>query len=677
MASFAVKLKRGIFLRLLEASALGGFCLLVLAGSYCRGSPQGALIGAGEQFNKSQSRYIGIDEVRPGMDAYCLTDYKDAKIEKFGLEVLSVVRGIRPGQDAILVQGTDQRFIHTGPVWGCSGSPVYIDGRLAGALAFAWIFSKDPLYGVTPIEDILKIGQETQNSELKTQNYGMGLVPQTQKSAFSSRKAGPLGPPGFVFDFSKPLDFAEIDKRIQSIARHPGPGARETKHVGAIALPCPLITYGLPTEVREQLGALIEPFGLVAVGGVGGGNSSGSRKAVPHLVTRDSSLESRDTGNQSRDLRLAPGACLAVPLVTGDIKIEAIGAVTEVFGDKVYGFGHGLLGYGQIDLPIATAQVHAVVSNLYRSFRLASSVEIVGALTMDESAGVLGRLDRKARMIPLTIRVARYNDAEKRVYNCQIASNRLLTPLVLRSVVAGAALLRGNLPPENTIAYKGVIDVAGFGPISFENVSSGYDLAEVIADSVGPVAMLMNNPYEVAEIRSLDFDISIMSKSAVAHIWSVDLSDSKVKAGQTIEITVVVESVLGGRKKYESSLRIPDELVPGQYDLIISGGRGYGEFLKEAVPYRFVPQSLPGLIEAMNNVLSVKRDKLYRLLVLPAGGIAVEKAELPDLPATKALILQDGKRTLSTRPYSHWLEQTVETGTVVIDKKVMRITVEE
>ncbi len=653
MTSFAVKLKRGFFLRLLEASVLGGFCLLVLGDSTAR-CPQADYPAGAANAALAGGRYITIDEVQPGMDAYCLTGYKDAEIEKFPLEVLSVVHDIRPGRDAILVQGTDERFIHTGPVWGCSGSPVYIDGRLAGALAFTWSFSKDPLYGVTPIEDILKIGQETQNSKLKTQNHGMG----------------------FVFDFSKPVDFAEIDGRITA---GPGtnPGLASKGHGGSprrggprqIALPCPLITYGLPTEVCNQLGALVEPFGLyavsltgVAVGGAGGGS-----------VARRPGTGARETEHG----KLAPGACLAVPLVTGDIKIEVIGTVTEVLGDKVYGFGHGLLGYGQIDLPIATARVHAVVSSLYRSFRLARSVKIVGALTVDESAGVLGRIGRKARMIPLTIRVTRYNDTEPRVYNCQIANNRLLTPLVLRSVVAGAALLRGNLPPENTVAYKGLIDVAGFGPISFENVSSGFGLAEAIADSVGPVAMLMNNPYEVAEIRSLDFDISIMSKSAVAHIWSVDLSDSRVKAGQTIEITVVVESVLGGRKKYESSLRIPDELVPGQYDLIISGGRGYGEFLKKAVPYRFVPQSLPGLVEAMNNVLSVKRGKLYCLLVLPAGGIALEKAELPDLPATKALILQDGKRTLSTQPYSHWLEQTVETGAVVIDKKVMRITVEE
>jgi hypothetical protein len=611
------------------------FCLLVFGGSYC---------WAGEQLDKS--KYITIDEVRPGMDAYCLTSYKGVEIEKFGLEVLSVVRGIQPGRDAILVQGTDERFIHTGPVWGCSGSPVYIDGRLAGALAFTWAFSKDPLYGVTPIEDILEVGQRTGNQEI-------GIAGNHEI--------------GFAFDFSKTVDFAEIDRCITASPRVYL--SQTSAGVGLVTLPCPLIISGLPTEVCNQLGSEVAPFGLMAVGGIGGGESMGSAvggESPPRLLSKTEG-----------GAKLVPGACLAVPLVTGDIQIEAIGAVTEVSGDKVYGFGHGLLGYGQIELPMATAQVHTIVSNLYHSFKLAKSVEIVGALTVDESTGVLGRVGRKARMIPLTIRVTRYNDAETRVYNCQIANNRLLTPRVLRSVVAGAVLFRGELPPENTITYKGIIDIGGLGLISFENASSGFDLAEMTADSVGPVAMLMNNPYGEVEIRSLEFDIQIAPRSSVAHIWSVDLSDSKVKAGQPIDVMVVVESVLGGKKKYECSLKIPGELAPGQYDLIVSGGYGYGEFLKKAAPYRFVPQSLAGLVEAMNNVLAVKRDRLYCLLVLPAGGITVEKAELPDLPATKALVLQDGKRTLSTQPYLHWLEQVVETGTVIVDKKVMHITVEE
>jgi len=590
------------------------FCLLILAGPFCR---------AGEPLDPT--KYITIDEVRPGMEAYCLTGYKGTEIEKFDMEVLSVVRNVRPGRDAILVQGTDERFIHTGPVWGCSGSPVYIDGRLAGALAFAWTFSKDPLYGVTPIEDMLKVGRK---------------APNTKEAAWE---------PGFAFDFSTPVDFPQIYKQLTTT---PVTGKSRS---GMAALRCPLITSGLPAGVVEQLNDSVEPFGLVAVAGIGG---------------------SADV-NKNEDVQLAPGACLAVPLVTGDITMEVIGTVTEVAGDKVYGFGHSFLGYGPVDLPMATGQVHTVVSSRARSFKVASMLEIVGALTMDESAAVLGRVGAKARMIPLTMRIDRYNDPETRVYNCQVVDNRLYTPLVLRSAVAGAALYLGDLPPDHMIEYKVSIGLEGADHITFENVSTGSGLMEMIIDGTVPVALLMNNPYEKVDIESIDFDVRIMPKNIISHIWSVDLADSTVKAGQKLQIGVVVESFLAGKKKYQYSLKIPDELAPGRYDLIITGGYGYLKFLRKAASYRFVPQNLATLIEAMNNLLAIKREGLYCLLVLPPGGIALEKAELPDLPATKALVLQDAKRTLRTQPYQHWLENSLTTGTVVIDEKVMRITVEK
>lgn len=580
------------------------------------------------------SKYIGIDEIAPGMEAYCLTCFEGTKVEKFGLEVLSVVRNIRPGRDAILVQGTDERFIHSGPVAGCSGSPVYIDGRLAGALAFAAYFSKDPLYGVTPIGEMLRVGEAGLSKQGEGQMGGVGS--------------------GFLFDFSRPIDFAEINEQIRA-ARF----SRQRSLAGFTTLPCPLVSCGLPDEVGEQLNALVEPFGLMAVAGIGAGGA------------KSSNFESTE------DVKFEPGACLAVPLVTGDITMEAIGTVTEVVDDKIYGFGHSFLGYGPIDLPMATGQVHTVVSSLLWSFKFASALETVGALTTDESAAVIGRIGAKAKMIPLRIKVSRYNDAEKRVYNCQLANNQLLTPLVLGPAVAGAALMMGNLPPEHTIEYKVTIDVEGFEPVTFENVSTSLGLEEMIKESVGLVAILMNNPYRKVDIKSIDFDIQQMAKSIVSHIWSVDLGDSKVKAGEQIEISVVVESFLGGKKKYQCSLQVPDELAPGRYDLIVSGGHDYGQFLRKAVPYKFVPQNMESLIEAANNILAVKRDKLYCFLVLPAGGVAVEKAELPDLPATKALILQDAKRTLRIQPYQHWLEESLETETIIIDKKVLSITVEK
>ena len=596
------------------------------------------------------TKYITIDEIKPGMEAYCLTAYKGAEIEKFKLEVLSVVRNVRPGRDAILVQGTDKRFIHTGPVAGCSGSPVYIDGRLAGALAFGWTFSKDPLYGVTPIEEMLSVGEETKNLKLKTQSP----KPKTQNYGI-----------GYVFDFSKPIDFAEIDRQITA-AQFSGnnPGLIGT------TLPCPLITSGLPAGVCERLDTAVRPFGLMAVAGIGGGVLSSVSRPTAFAGT------SRPLQQQGATA-LVPGASLVVPLVTGDISMEVVGTVTEVVGDDVYGFGHSFLGYGPIDLPMATGYVHTVVSSVVRSFKFASSVDIVGALTTDESTAVRGRIGAKARMFPLTITVERYNDTEKRVYNCQLADNRLLTPIVLRAAVAGAALHRGKLPPEHTIEYKVAINTGDTEPIAFENISTSRGLDEMTAESVGPVAVLMNNPYKQVGIKSIDFNIRIVPKNVVSHIWSVDLSDSKVKAGQSIEVAVVVESFLADKKEYQCSVEIPQNLAPGKYDLLVCGSNDYKKFLREATPYRFVAQNIRTLVEAVNRLLAIKRNKLYCLLVLPPGGVAVEKAELPDLPATKTLVLQDAKRTLKLTPYSHWVEKSVETGTVVIDKKVMHITVEK
>ena len=607
------------------------FCIvIVLAGVLnAAGEPRG-LEGIWDS-----AKYISIDEIKPGMEAYCLTEYGVAGIEKFGMEVVDVIRDINPSsspgsRDAILVKGTDERFMHTGPVAGCSGSPVYIDGRLAGALAFTWSYAKDPLYGATPIAEMLAVGRGG-------------------RADISEQRAGQVD---LGIDFTAPIDFAEVDRRLRSGLIRASSGFR-----GANYLPCPLITSGLPAEVREQLGAIVEPFGLMVVAGGGSGvgnNIAGAEKA-----------------------RLVPGACLAVPLVSGDISMSTSGTVTEVIGDKVYAFGHFLLGYGQIDLPMATAKVHTVVSNMASSFKLTSVLETVGAVTTDEAAGIIGQLGLQAKMIALTIRVDRYNDTEKRLYNCQLVNNRMMTPFYLRMTVAGAAFQLGDLPLEHMIEYKVNISIKDAESITFENISSGMGLNEVVMECYSAIGLLMNNPYGVVDIESIDIDMRIIPRSVVSRIWSVDLSDSKVKAGQSIRISAVLESVLAGKKQYQWDLEIPENLVPGKYELTVGGYRDYEQFLVKTVPHRFIAQNLPGLIEALNNSLQIDRDKLYCLLALPSGGVIIETAELPDLPATKVLLLQDTKRAMRIRPYSHWLERNIETDTVVIDKRAFQITIEK
>jgi hypothetical protein len=214
-------------------------------------------------------------------------------------------------------------------------------------------------------------------------------------------------------------------------------------------------------------------------------------------------------------------------------------------------------------------------------------------------------------------------------------------------------------------------------PITFENVSTSRGLAEVSLESTASLALLMNNPYEKVRIESISVDIDIAPKNILSQIWSVNLSDTKLKPGEELGFEVVVQSFLADKKKYQGRLKIPEDLAPGKYDLLVCGAGDYLRFLRKAEPYRFVPENLSTLIGALNDILQVKRDRLYCLLVLPPGGMALEKAQLPDLPATKMLVLHNAKRTLTARPYQHWAQKSFRTRTVILDKRLMKITIEK
>lgn len=609
--------------RLIRALCRAVIGLFLTTGPFC-----GTV--AGEKSPEAEwdsQRYIKVDEIEKGMEAYCLTDYGDAGIEKFALKVVDVVRNYEPGHDIILVMGLDDRFKHTGPVGGCSGSPVYIGERLAGALARSWYWAEDPLYGVTPIAEMLQVG-----------------------AGGSAQPSGGTGRDvGFRFDFSKPINLTEIDRQIKTMRL-----SRTGNAGGARALPCPLLVSGVSAETCRQLATELREMGFEAVPGLSGKAESSSDETAS----------------------LQPGGVLTIPLIAGDIRATALGTVTEVRDDKVYGFGHDYLGYGAVNLPLAGGKIYTVVSSPMQSFKLGTSSKIIGAITADESTAIFGRIGAQPKMVPLTIRVERYNDPEVRTYNCQVAYNRMLTPGLVRVAMAGAALQRGGLPPDHTIEYKAAIGLDDGNAVRFENVSAGFSTAELVVEVGGTLGLLMNHPYEGGEIESLDFELRILPKDVSAHLWSVDVTDPKVKRGEDIEIEVITESFFLEKKKYQVSLNVPQDVAPGKYGLMLLGIYQYESFLRKALPYRLVAMNYKTLIEALNESLSYDRTKLYCLLVLRPNGIALDRAELPDLPATKSLVLQSTKRDVRVQPYPHWIEKTVETGTVIADKVIVPIVVE-
>jgi hypothetical protein len=570
-----------------------------------------------------KTRYITIDEITPGADAVCLTVYKGVKIEKFPLKVVDVIRDFEPGRNAILVMGTDERFIHTGPVAGCSGSPVYINGRLAGAMAFGWMFSKDPLYGVTPIEEMLEAG-----TYVPEQSRQDGITP--------------------ALNFSNPINLKTAYNELLGCRKN-----SSARRNGVSFLPCPIATT-LPQSSFSDFAAAFDSLGLLPVSGGSAGKLA-----------------------EYADVPMQPGGIIALPLVYGDIDLSAIGTITEVVGDKVYGFGHSFLGQGQIDVPMATGYVHTVVASIVRSFKFGQSIDIKGALYADQSAAIVGVIGKKAATIPMHIKIERFDDSKTRTYDCQVVSHKYFTPLMAAICIEGTTKMLGDLPTDHSIQYKTRIGIKGYDPIVLENFSSHSDIETYLADSIGALALIMNNPYDRCPITSLDFEVKILPNTAISHIWSFDISDVTVKPGQTITATTTIESYLTGHKTYKTAIKIPENTPAGNYKIIAGGIDEYMQFVTNAAPYKYTPENLPSLINIVNNIGNVQANNLYIILTVPPGGIAIENAELPQLPLSKALLLDSEKRSLPTKPTIQWLEEKILIGTIVLDGRSLGITVEE
>lgn len=572
-----------------------------------------------------KSRYITIDEIKPGMDAYCLTVYQGVEPAKYNLKVISIVRNISPNKDALLVIGTDEAFIHTGAVAGCSGSPVYIDGRLAGALAFGWVCGKDPLYGVTLISDMLEAGKY---------------------------QSGTQTPTTLALDFKKPIS---LKQSYQNLMTGQTRQSNESVSGSMKNLLCPLAT-NLPQSSFSKFSGAFESAGFLPVSA---GSTFGAADSAEY-----------------NDVSLKPGGILALPLVSGDIDLSAIGTVTEVADGKVYAFGHGLLGQGPVDLPMATGRVHTVVSSIVQSFKLGQPMEIKGALYADQAGAVVGSVGKQPAIFPMHIKIDRFND-KLREYNCKVATHQFFTPMLVGASINGAATMLGDLPTENTVQYKTKININGYQPLAFENITSSNSMSDFISDTVGAINIIMNNPYDRPKIESIDFEMKIIPRSMVSHIWSLELSQTTVKPGQTITATITIETFLGENETYKTDFTIPPDTPSGTYSLTAGGFDEYMMFLNRFAAYKFMPENLPGIIKTVNEIANIKRNSIYVMLELPASGIAIENSPLVNLPVTKSLLLKNDKRALTTQPGAEWLEKIIPVQTIVLDSKEIMIKVEK
>jgi hypothetical protein len=329
-----------------------------------------------------------------------------------------------------------------------------------------------------------------------------------------------------------------------------------------------------------------------------------------------------------------------------------------------------------VNYPIAAGVVHAVVGSRDRSFKFSSPGPILGTMDFDQTSAIRGTIGQMPQTIDLKIGIDRYNDPQHRSFDCYLAVDPQMTPLILQVVLNGAAQMQARFPNEHTVHYSGRIVMDEDETIVFDNISSQRSLMEASMEVASALSMLLNNSFGKVNINSINMNMSIQPENVLASVWAVNVNQTNVRPGQTITATVVLKTYRSQEETVTIDLPIPKTLRPGKYTIQVAGFDGYQSFASGMAPHKFRATDLTSLKAGLNRVLQYRRDKLYAVMQTPSSGLIIRQHEMGQLPPTKMLLMQDSKRLLPLEPYKSWVESSITLDRIVQGRAEIEITVE-
>ncbi len=567
--------------------------------------------------------YIDTDQLERGMVGYGLTVFKGTEIEKFDVELVSVLRNYKPGRNAFLIRCKDPRFDLAKGVQGVSGSPVFFKGKLAGAMAFGWAFGEEPLYGCTSIRSMLK----TQEIE------------KTDKTVASAGDSG-------RFHFSpevytnmmrdKLLDSKQLGLLCQGVGF--AGGSQDELGRGA-CLPVAVTLNGFNSSAVKHLGEQFPDFKFQA-GLPSGGGAKVSGAAV----------------------KLQRGSAVVVPLITGDMSAAVLGTVTEVVGDQVFAFGHPWNSNGRVDWPMGTGYVHTIVSSKNMSFKLGTLIDIVGTLKVDEGPAVYGRVGASPVMAGMTVNVFRPLISERRQFKMKVARDEQITPSLVSMVLSGAVLHRGDMPNKSHLDYEVVMRFTDKSEMRFKNTSGSRPLNEMIMDVMSGVGIVIGNPWQEVQLADIEVNVTIHDNDISAQIISTHLEQRIFKPGQVVKGKVKLMTYRDKEVDVDFSLALSGDLPDGKYEVNVGSYDKYRMELGRLQKHRFSVYKYDQLVNILEERYQIGRKNIYITMALPRVSLAIEGKLLEALPASKAMLITDRSRKMATTKY-----QKLNTKIVPID----------
>jgi hypothetical protein len=467
-----------------------------------------------DEASAADPRTFPLNDVRPGMKGYGLTVFSGTRVERFDVEVVDVLKNYLAKQDLILVQCLGERFEDHRIAQGMSGSPVFFEGRVAGAISYTWDWSKKALAGVTPIETMLAEGQRP----------------------LEGRPAGR--------ESGRPPPFRAATRAVST------GGDDEGTVLRPIATPVCVSGFSVAGlhALEERLGDA--GFPIRAGASPAGGAGDWADLEAP----------------------MVPGSAMVVELMRGDYAATAVGTCTWVDGDAVYGFGHAFADAGETELPMAVGYVHTIVSSAKTSFKLGGALRPAGTVIQDRPSGVVGRLGARAPMIPFEVGFRNVATGRTETFRFEVTPNRLFTQSLVLTALGEAFGRAETTFGGNTKAYDLKVRVAGAGEMSYADVVSGFDrgLSRVL---VGLLDSLWVHPTQRAEIEAVRLDVEVEHVDRRANVVGAFPDRDEVLAGDEVGVRVRLRAREGGEETtVVLPVRVPESAPEGPFAIRVCGG---------------------------------------------------------------------------------------------------------
>ena len=603
---------------------------LVLAGLLLfAGSPPAS--AASPDVGGDRLETLPVEEIERGQTGYGLTVFAGQEPERFDVEVLGVLRNADPKASYVLARLSGHGLEESGVSQGMSGSPVFIDDRLVGAVAFAWPFATEAIAGITPIEAMRTIGELPSGippDPVPVAPDGVPVVPkaapeETADVQPEGRAAGGLEELLGSSDLGGVLPvLAGAEAAPPALPGLPDPRAGAPG--GAAALTPEKILERALGSLRPRVSGAA-PGARSAVGWVTRGFGDRSRELLASALGVAAPAGGTAGGDRAP---LAAGGPVAAVLVDGDLQLAATGTVTERHGDEILAFGHSFLGLGPLSVPMASSEILTVLPSRLTSFKISNLGPVVGAFEQDAQTGVRGRMGLEAPMIPYTLRVSGLREREFRM---RLATLPQLVPaLVAVATVGGldAATFTGG--PQG-IDLDATFTLKEWGELSMRQSFDGIGAANTAAAYlVALSAFLTQNSFQRVEIEGIDIGLVQTTRPRLATLVAAHADRTVVRPGQTVRLSLEFKGYRGATFRRGAEVEIPDDLPAGELFMLVGDGAS-----ADAARLAIEPAPPVSFAQALGMLRSFHSNKeLVVLQVIRDRGVAVAGRALPRLPGS-------------------------------------------